>query len=96
MLTSNLDPTCMLLPPRRNDIEKTLYRRIKSCLATQFDTTVNRVSPLLERAAVWEFGKVQRLEGGDTMHASSLVPFGDDRRDASFVRVSPLQTKYSP
>ena len=59
MLTSNLDPTCVLLPPRRNDIEKTLYRRIKSCLATRFDTTVNRVSPLLERAAVWEFGKVQ-------------------------------------
>jgi hypothetical protein len=39
-------------------------------------------------ASLQQYGKVRHLNGGDLMNASALVAFGDDRRDATFVRVS--------
>ena len=35
-----------------------------------------------------QWGKVSRLEGGDTMHARDLVRLSEKDRDASYVRVS--------
>jgi hypothetical protein len=35
-----------------------------------------------------QYAKVRFVNGGDIVHASKLAPSGDDRRDASFVRVS--------
>lgn len=42
----------------------------------------------MRTAYLRQYGKVRRLKGGDLMNASALVAFGDDRRDATFVRVS--------
>jgi hypothetical protein len=46
------------------------------------------IRPYLRTASLRQYGKVQCIDGGDLMNASTLVPCGDDRRDASFVRVS--------
>lgn len=43
---------------------------------------------LVASAGLELFGKVRRLQGGDTMCASSLVALANDHRDATFVRVS--------
>jgi hypothetical protein len=37
---------------------------------------------------VEQWGKICRLDGGDTMHASSWVTDSEDRRDATFIQVS--------
>ena len=37
---------------------------------------------------ILQYGKVRFVNEGDVIHASELVSSGDDRRDASFVRVS--------
>ena len=37
-----------------------------------------------------QWARVRRLEGGDDMHASSLTCHSEDRRDATYVRVSRL------
>jgi hypothetical protein len=39
-------------------------------------------------AQLSQWGKVRRLEGGDTMHARDLVRFSERDRDASYVCVS--------
>lgn len=84
------DPTCVLLPPCRDTaITASLLQNIKVCLATRFDfPNLSRATPLLARASIHQYGKVRRLDGGDTMHASTLVSTSNDRRDATYVRVS--------
>jgi hypothetical protein len=39
-------------------------------------------------ASLKQYGKMRWLNGGDVINASALVAIGDDRRDATFVRVS--------
>jgi hypothetical protein len=39
---------------------------------------------------VEQWARVRRLEGGDDMNASRFASYSEDRRDATFVRVSPL------
>jgi hypothetical protein len=83
------DPTCVLLPPcDRRPITPTLVNKIAISLATRFDISVSKVRPCLRKAAIKQYGKVRRLDGGDTMNAATLVSTHDDYRDASFVRVS--------
>jgi hypothetical protein len=46
------------------------------------------ISPHLQMALLRQYSKVQRIDGGNVMSASSIVAMGDDRQDATFVRVS--------
>lgn len=56
-------------------------------LATRFAVSVAVARKYVPRQ-VTQWGKVKRLEGGDTMHARDLVRLSQHERDASFVRVS--------
>lgn len=38
-------------------------------------------------ALLKQYGKARCLDNGDVMNAAALVTLGDDRRDATFVRV---------
>jgi hypothetical protein len=89
------DPTCVLLPPCvRDPVPPSLLAKIVTCLATRFDLPVKDIRPHLRTASLLQYGKVQLLDGGDLMNASALVPCGNDRRDATFVRVSCIHEYY--
>jgi hypothetical protein len=52
------------------------------------DKSVAFVCKLIPKdTQVVEYGRAQRLEGGDSMQARDLVSLGSDSRDMSFVRV---------
>jgi DeoR/GlpR family transcriptional regulator of sugar metabolism len=58
-------------------------------LATRFGVTVATIKRHLKPQNIEQWGKLQRIDGGDTMNASALQTLaGEDRRDATFVRVS--------
>lgn len=65
-----------------------------TCLATRFDLPTKDIQPHLRTASLLQYGKVQLLDDGDLMNASALVPCGNDRRDATFVRVSYIHEHY--
>lgn len=82
------DPTYVLLPPcNRDPIPRPLFEKIIICLSTRFDLPVKNIRPHLRIASLRQYGKVRCLDGGDVMNASALVAVGDDRRDATFIRV---------
>ena len=84
-----IDPSYVLLPPcNRGSIPRPLIQKIILCLATRFDLATKDISAHLQTASLKQYGKVRRIDGGDVMNASSVVAMGDDRRDATFVRVS--------
>jgi hypothetical protein len=87
-----LDPTCVLLPPRRarnTNIPPTTYTSILKALATRFDVTLSIVRRHVGADHIEQWGKVRRIDGdgGDTMVASALATKQRDSRDATFVRV---------
>jgi len=83
------DPTYVLLPPCEKDpVALPLLEKIIACLSTRFDLSVRDIRPHLQTASLRQYGKVRCLDGGDIMNASALVGVGDDRRDATFIRVS--------
>jgi hypothetical protein len=41
----------------------------------------------MQTASLNQYGKVRCLDNDEVMNASTLVTVGDDRRDATFVRV---------
>lgn len=59
-----------------------------AALATWYDTTVAVIRKNVAVDQIEEWGKVRRIDGGDTMNASALVSSTEDRRDATFVQVS--------
>lgn len=87
-----LDPTCALLPPHRisEPLEPGLGKRIIVSLATRFDKPVATIKKYFKPDEVDQWAKVERLEGGDRMLASSMLTSLEDRRDATFVRVRPI------
>ena len=87
--TAHLDPAYALLPPcNRDSIPLPLIKKIALCLATRFDLSMKDIQPHLRTASVKQYGKVRCFDGGDVLNSSALVAVGDDRRDATFVRVS--------
>jgi hypothetical protein len=78
----------MLLPPcDRNHVSATLIQKIVTCLSTRFNLTMKEIRPHLRTASLVQYGKLRRLDG-DIMNASTMGEFSDDRRDATFIRVS--------
>jgi hypothetical protein len=63
-------------------------KKIMLCLATRFDLPMKDIQPHIRTASVKQYGKVRCLDGRDVINSSALVAMGDDRRDATFVRVS--------
>ncbi|KIJ65988.1 hypothetical protein HYDPIDRAFT_87730 [Hydnomerulius pinastri MD-312] len=91
-------PTCVLLPPRRHGAaaadESTLLKILKA-LATRFDVPVATVKRYISQADIEQWGKVRRLDGGDTMVAAGLAQVQQDSRDATFIRYEALVDKYA-
>lgn len=90
MFSCLIDPTCVLLPPHRafNHLESGLARKITICLSTRYDQDMATIRKYFKPENVEQWAKVQRLDGGDRMLASSMIHAEpEDRRDATYVRV---------
>jgi len=82
------DPTCILLPPQMATApEGSLFKRVIAALATRYDTSATCIQCICSAECVKTWGKVHRLDGGDTMHAAGVIKPAQDSRDASFVWV---------
>jgi hypothetical protein len=78
----------VLLPPNKNcNVPAPLANKIAISLATRYGITVAAARKYIP-TQLSQWGKVCRLEGGDTMHARDLVRLSEKDRDASYVRVS--------
>lgn len=92
LLTKSIDPTCVLLGPRRDHrttpISPGMYLHILNCLTLWFKKTAAVVRKAIPIERIVQWGKVQRLDGGDLMQTSELVRKQKDSRDNTFVRVS--------
>lgn len=81
-----LDPHHALLNGRELAAPKLLNQRIRNQLSLRLDITVEAASKLIP-AKLRVFGKCQRLEGGDTMHAAVVFPPRAADRDMTYVKV---------
>ena len=83
------DPTCILLPPHVSspEISAGFTTKIIVCLSTHYEKSVTVIHQNVKMNNIESWGKVQHLDGGDTMNASALVKSQEDQRDASYVRV---------
>ncbi|KAJ7719554.1 hypothetical protein DFH07DRAFT_869619 [Mycena maculata] len=93
-------PTCVLLPPRRisvpvsNPLDAGLARKIAIALSTRFNKPMATIRKHFKADKVEQWAKVQRLDDGDRMLASSMMMAElDDRRDTTYVQVPP---RYEP
>ena len=81
------DPTCILLfPSTRDPLASNVIDRISAALATRYDVRKN-IAKLHVPHEIEQWGKVRRIDGGDTMVAALLGRSHLDRRDASHIRV---------
>lgn len=85
-----VDPSTVLAPPRRvGTTDQALLTRIAVCLATRFSIPIRDARRIVSAAQLELFSRVRHLEGGDTIYASEMNPsVTEDRRDATFIRVS--------
>lgn len=100
ILKGTLDSECRLLGPRRPynlASNATMMKRIAAALVTRFsemngELVINRATAeaILGHATKVEvWGRLKRMGAGDTMLACEIVRANaEDRRDATFVRVS--------
>ena len=93
LITANwalTDEKAILRKPRRiSKVSTQRHNQVLRCLATRYDAAVSHLRRCIPME-LEQWGKVQIAGGGDTIHASELVSLGENNRDASFVRVSPL------
>ncbi|KAJ7784947.1 hypothetical protein DFH07DRAFT_864335 [Mycena maculata] len=93
--------TCILLPPRQISRLVTIYqiskpesglaRKITACLSTRFDKNMATIRKYFDPDDVEQWAKVQRLDDGGRMLASSMMHSEtDDQRDATYVRYALL------
>lgn len=91
--TGHIDPTCTLLTPHRVlESSSPIVTKITKALATRFDVPRAKFTVLKEcvsNASVEEWGRVA-IDDGDTVYSASSLNGtpGEDRRDATYVRVS--------
>lgn len=55
---------------------------------TRYNTRIGVINKYVSRANIERYGKVRRLQDGDTMLASALMSSTGERRDSTWVRVS--------
>jgi len=80
----------VLLPPHSMaPLSSPLFKSVSAALGTRYNVAASSIRPRLRNAKISTYAKVRRVDGGDTMHASSAVCSGEDSRDATYVRVSP-------
>jgi len=84
------DPGYVLLPPQRpsSTISNSLGNKIAICLSTRYDKPLATIRKYFSLQDVQQWGRVRVLDDGDDMHASALYRQAEDRRDATFIRVS--------
>ncbi|KIJ64977.1 hypothetical protein HYDPIDRAFT_89555 [Hydnomerulius pinastri MD-312] len=88
--------TCVLLPPHSSEpLVPSLFRKVINALATHYNSTVTVVRAVCAQAQIDQWGKVRRLDGGDTMHAAACIGAREDMRDATYVRYETLVDKYA-
>jgi len=84
----------LCFPREKNPtIPEGLLSKIIATLATRYNSTRAIIKRHFSAKEVEFWGKIRRLEGGDTMRAAAVCHANaEDRRDASYVRVctSPL------
>ena len=92
------DPTCILLPPRRpfSTISDTLGNKITISLSTRYNKPASTIREYFSVQNVQQWGRVRRLDGGDDMYASALCRSAEDKRDATFIRVSVIIILFNP
>ncbi|KAJ7234807.1 hypothetical protein C8J57DRAFT_1574508 [Mycena rebaudengoi] len=85
-------PTCILLPPHKISapLPAGLAAKIVQSLSTRFEKPANIIRQHFDPETVDQWGKVERLQGGDKMLTSALMHSTEDRRDATYVRYSQL------
>jgi hypothetical protein len=76
------------LPPKRaGSMDLVTPTRIFNGLATRFDVPLGLIHQHDQATSIEQWGKVQCLDGGDTMIAASLVSCWSDSQGATFVRM---------
>ena len=86
------DPGLVLCFPRQKnpEIPTGLRSKILAALVTRFNTTRTIIGRLFSDEEVEFWGRVRLLGGGDTIRAAAVCQSNaEDRRDSSYVRVSP-------
>ncbi|KAH7903169.1 hypothetical protein BJ138DRAFT_1138781 [Hygrophoropsis aurantiaca] len=92
------NPTCVLLPPRRQGVgavEISHVNKIFKALATRFGVPLATIKRHITAGQIEQWGKVRRLDGGDTMLAAGLVKTQHDSRNATFVRYETLVDRHA-
>jgi hypothetical protein len=87
------DPSFILTPLKQSTVILPLFlwKTLTATLATRFDKSAAVIRKLIPQNTHFiQYGRVQQLGGGDTMHARELIPLKSDSRDMSFVRVQIL------
>lgn len=85
------DDTCTLFPPHRTQVtlSRALQDKIIGTLVTRFHPLTARDIRKIIPETVDEWGVLQIFEDGDRISSAELTRAGgDDRRDATYVRVS--------
>ncbi|KAH9828627.1 uncharacterized protein C8Q71DRAFT_799969 [Rhodofomes roseus] len=81
-------PLFVFMPPqsRHERLPNEIHTKIIAWLVEEFGVRPSTAQKLVRTARFTQYGKVRRLEGGDTISASNLVRRQEDGRDATFVR----------
>lgn len=84
------DQNCALLPPYRKDITlaRGIIDKLIGALVTRFGGTVPATRRALEAASIDEWGKMKITNDGDLIRSAQFQREAEDRRDATYVRVS--------
>ncbi|EKM82893.1 hypothetical protein AGABI1DRAFT_89560 [Agaricus bisporus var. burnettii JB137-S8] len=84
-------PDFKLRPPRRQaTIDVHLRTKLHAALATRFEKDKVIVSAAVDLSQpIIQYGKVTRLENGDSFVAYDMVRQSEDSRDASFIKACP-------
>jgi hypothetical protein len=65
-----------------------IEEKITICLSTRFGKPLKTVRRYFKMDNVQQWGQVRRLNSGDDIRAAGLNLATEDRRDATFIRVS--------
>ena len=87
---SSSDLTCTLLYPKCTEqLPSNVLNCLSEALATRYNVTKAVAKQHIPKQ-IYQWGKVRRIDGGDTMVAALIGWHSSDRRDATHVRISNL------